>query len=474
MEMENICNNKQMKLDASDEYIYLDFRNTLDENVFDSYEEARDFVAKNMPRVMVEITQGEGFFLKKDEVNMIDTIVSSIPSTVNVSFTMITRGKKGRMQEKEENISLKDFISARTIKLAKYSSLAFKPRDHNLYKYQYNCWSEFVGHNELKTDEPTERLSNILDFVKDIICDGEDISYRYIISWLHQIITRPWDKTRICIFCQSEPGAGKGTFTNFLINYVFGQHVSKTVCGIQPLVQKHNKVLMNKIFISVDEIPSYNQGSFHGTFDKMKHLITEPTVSIEPKNKEVIDIENNANFFMTTNNKYSIKVEKGDRRYFCLRVSSKKKGNPKYWRNLYDNVLTEEGGKEFYSYLYNLTPDDNEIIPLYPIPMNKFKEELVIASESPVDTFLKDIREEVMNIQLDNTGSAFVFSDDGENIYIQTTTLYNKFKEWCLASGEKVMKQKIFSSMIKERLEYKSVLINGKTLRVFDLTGIIR
>lgn len=464
--MKNVEGNKTMmkKIDSHDDYIYADFVKYIEENDFDSYDEVVEFVTINTPRVLAQVLSGEGFFLKKDEKDLLFNTIKKCPTPVFTYMTAIKR--KGRMVKLEETINLSEVLCDRSVRIPKYSTMAFKPRGFKLGKHQYNLWNEFIGNTmDVKFKVNEKRIKNIQKFIKEIICDNDPVSYKYILSWLHHIVTKPYDKTRVCIFTQSSQGAGKGSFVSFLINYVFGNHLCNTVCGIQPLVQKHNKVLMNKIFISVDELPSYSQGAFHGAFDKMKHLITEHKISIEPKGQEVIEIENKANIIMSTNNKFSLKVEQSDRRYFCLRVSDSKIGNTKYWDNLRKNVLTKDGGKDFYHWLFT---GDFDKCPLYPIPMNKFKEELIIASENPIDTFLKVIKEKVNSDNFTVDNSPYLKKDN--NFYLTTTDLWNKYKVWCDNSGERAGKQRMFSSMLKERIEQESIKFDKKTSRVFNVS----
>src|SRR5258708_7233436 len=73
--------------------------------------------------------------------------------------------------------------------------------------------------------------------------------------------------------------------------------------------------LMGKLVVQVDEV--YEAGNWD-LANKLKPLITEPTVSANIKYGPQLEIENYARFLMFSNHSAPLNIQEGDRRYFVV------------------------------------------------------------------------------------------------------------------------------------------------------------
>ena len=126
---------------------------------------------------------------------------------------------------------------------------------------------------------------------------------------MHYLLAKPELKTRICLFAHSKNhGAGKNTLTDFLINHVIGSYSSGKAAGLESLTQKHNTILQAKKLIVINEC-SATRDSFKSSFDKIKSMITDNNIIVEPKGIDSYQIKNLANFIILTNHLYSLYLE---------------------------------------------------------------------------------------------------------------------------------------------------------------------
>ena len=461
-----------VKISKDDEYVYMDFLREGGE-VFDSLEDLCKWFTTQFPRVFARIEEGPGYFLKKDSI---DNPPSTIPLLNEVYQYSSTVQIKNRLEKKTNSLKFIDMYRNFLQMTHGYSNLAYKPRDYKMGKYEYNMWEEFVGYREEEEEMEyeagtEERLAVFLDFLKNVICGGDIKCFVYLRSWLRHIVMKPWEKTETCVFLQSTQGCGKGFLSKFLSSVVFGEHCSSVVCGLLPLVQKHNFIVAKKSFMFIDELPT-QAGEFHSMFDKMKHYITESFIYVEPKGKEGYNIDNRCNFMMASNNVYSLKVEDTDRRYFCLKVSDEKRGDNKYWDYMFSEVLRDDVGVAFCRYLMN-TPEE-ECVSLKDIPDTELRKQLKNNSKCVSHKFLDDMvsGDFTFNVKF-NCLPEFKNRKMGQVKYgITPDQLYTLFKGYCEDFAERSMKKKVFFSSIQDRITCNRAKIDKKNYRIYNLGDV--
>jgi hypothetical protein len=442
-------NNDYNVICAKDKYCWVDYVVEMSKT-FNSIDDLIKSFKINQPRVFVKIEFGSGFFLKKDTITDLYNMVN-MPA-LSSTYRCISRNinKKGQISESLITMSLPQLLNniqktTKTLPLRLYSKQVYKPMNHNLYKNEFNTWINFKGTStDPKFKIDMTQVNPILEYIRTIIADNDTESYNFILAWLAHIVQKPWKKSEIAIFLQStKQGTGKGTFVNWLKNYVFGSYCSMVTCGLKSLTQKHNGSMAKKSFIVVDELPT-KSGDFHSQFDTMKHLITEPTLSIEPKGKEIYQIDNMANFIMCSNNKFPLKISKGDRRYACFEVSACKKGDVDYWNNIHQNVLIENTAKHFFKYLENL-PSYN-----LKIPNTKLRQDITTNSLPSYELFIMDIKSGDFSIQPTLYIPPFKFK--GENIKnaLLSDILYRLYKSYCDSRDEKTIRQRLFMNAMQD------------------------
>jgi hypothetical protein len=351
-------------------------------------------------------------------------------------------------------------------KIPLYSSLAYKPADHNLRRYEYNTWVGFKAESDL--EEPDMKLVEpILEYIREILSNKDPIVYKFLISWIRHIVVSPWKKTEIFVFFHSiEQGTGKGSFTNWLKYSFFGNHCSTAVCGLRALTQKHNKVLMNKSFVVIDELPQ-TRGEFHAQFDVMKNLITEPTISVEPKGGEIFDIDNMVNLMGCSNNPYALKLERGDRRYACIEVSAAKKGDGDYWDYIHSTVFTAETAQHFYTYLKNLPVSEFDL--RLKIPQTKLREDIIANSAPSYEQFFKCVASGECVIPEAAFMDEIKTKTEVITNALRADTLYRFYEVYCTSRKENVMRYRLFFNASKPYLEHTIGKVKGKTIKYYRI-----
>ncbi len=183
----------------------------------------------------------------------------------------------------------------------------------------YNIWQGYAMTAEQSSVYDEEDAQPVLDHIFNIWCQCREDYYEYVLNWFAHLLQFPWIKIGTLLALQSEQGAGKGVVMKMIEQIMGTAHFTST-CSMSNIIGDFNGGLEGKVLIDLDE-------AFWGgdvkVQSKMKSLITETTQLINKKCKEAYEIQNTSAFMITTNNELFAGIEKGDRRYFPLRLDDK-------------------------------------------------------------------------------------------------------------------------------------------------------
>lgn len=387
-----------------------------------------------------------------------------------VNVVQHTADKKGNCSPNITQHNIKDDLFQSKIKKCSYFS--FNPE--TIKDFNNNSWfNMFAGFNAqlnlMKPEyeylhETTEftPIQCILDHIRIVWAREDDNLYDYIIHWMKQIIETPHLKTGVAVVLYGDQGTGKGCILDdFFIPFVLGKRSSCTLTGLSELMGNFNSVIRDKVFVLVNEV-AYSGNEFMTGFERVKSLITDPNITINEKYiTQKVNYPNPLNLVMTTNQKQSVRIQKGDRRYFCLDTSNCKKGNRAYFTNLYSS-FTPENGCLFYKYLlqYKKTRDIRDI------PSTSLKDELINLGLSSIEVFIEDVKEnldEIINTRdkrdifgwKGGLGDKLVITTNG-SVRVKPSDLYEVFAGiWCLVNNEtnrKISARKFYLEL-KDKLE---------------------
>lgn len=298
-----------------------------------------------------------------------------------------------------------------------YSGRCYNPKPQN--PDMLNTWSGFQAQELVDVDmkQLEEDIQPLLYHIKEVICNGDQLLYDYFMGcWFKTWFNNPAMKLGVVPVIIGEQGAGKSTLPLFLLNYVVGRHQSSKETAISKLTSDYNGILLDKIFIFLDEIENVFELK-NKDFEAMKSLITDENITINIKFQEKFSTTNLLNFMITTNNEYCLRLSKHDRRYFILNPSDKHKNDRKYFDNLYNNYFNQEVGDKFFTYCKLYQPITQGLY-LKQIPMTQLKEEMVEMTETSYTRYLTDIKKALKSLEE-------VIEDEDEGLPI-TTKLRNR------------------------------------------------
>ena len=436
------------EISVNEKYLFYNLVEYLNKKTFKTYSDMRKYLQENLGRVLIYIREGEGYWLKKDGcensllLNPIKSLGEKTKCVVKFKQTKINNN----MEEEEflTKIRLHKILDILITdgKIKTYSSSNFYPK-MKVPTHIYNTWTGFQVDKGKFVPYNKEIVNPLLDFILTQICNGNVENYNYLLSWIKHIYETPNNKTMTCIILYSNThGTGKGTFMNFLIDMVFGNHISSMGYGLEKILGRFNSLLENKVFIGVDEMQSKSRGEYSIDNEKLKNIIVEDKIQIERKNFPTYDSNNHLNFMINTNNLGIVRIDGSDRRFVPIQVKEDTR-TEEYWDEIRDNCINKEVAKQFINYL---TYGFKDKVSLRKIPDSVLKKKMKLSSGHQGERMIIDIKEGEFDIEPYTLYSSNKYLEEEKRELlkglIHTKIFYKMYKEWCEETGEKPLKKK--------------------------------
>ncbi len=196
----------------------------------------------------------------------------------------------------------------------------------------------------------------------------------WLLCWLAYPLQHPGAKLRTAVVMHGDEGAGKNFLFDIMVA-IYGKYGA--LVGQDELEDKFNDWRSCKMFVVGDEVSS--KAELVHNKNRLKALITSPTVQINPKNLARREEKNQMNIVFLSNELQPLALDNSDRRYLVVYTPRAK--DPEYYRKL--GEWRDSGGAEaFYHFL--LTYPLDGFHPYSPAPMTAAKVALIeINRKSP-------------------------------------------------------------------------------------------
>lgn len=214
----------------------------------------------------------------------------------------------------------------------------------NRFKHHYNPKKKYEDFPE----HIKKGCEMYLNFVKDIICSGDEQQFLY--DTFHTANLCQGGKNQSIYLLYGEQGIGKSTKLDMLYLHIIGTDVS-IVSGPSPLTTGFDIELLGKLLVIFEELPSSTSSQWVASNDKLKALTTCEFFSYVEKGKTPILALNINNIYIATNNRTAVKENDG-RRIFAPDISHKYKGNKLFWKEQREAFMNDEVGEALF-YYYN-------------------------------------------------------------------------------------------------------------------------
>src|SRR5262249_46788256 len=148
------------------------------------------------------------------------------------------------------------------------------------------------------------------EHIFEVLAARDDDVDAYIINWLAWAAQHADEQPETALVFRGDRGTGRGTLGKAICK-LFGQH-ARHISSPAHLTGRFNAHLRQIPFLSADEAYAPNNKSAEGT---LKRFITEPTLPIEPKGRDVMEEPNRLHVMFASNEVWVVPAGPFERRY---------------------------------------------------------------------------------------------------------------------------------------------------------------
>lgn len=260
-----------------------------------------------------------------------------------------------------------------------YKGIMLAPPGMTCPEGYYNLWKGFGV-------EPVKGNWNLMQrHLYDVVCSDNINNFVYLMVWLATCVQVPSEPPEAALVLRGKKGIGKGILGNAMCK-LFGNN-SIHLTNARHLVGHFNSHLRSCILLFADE--SFYAGDRQHE-SVQKGLITEPTITIEQKGIDLIEVKNMLHIIMASNSDWVVPASIDERRYFVLDVSDKRRGDRNYFKQLVHEL--ENGGLS--AMLYDLLEYDLTNFDIRDIPQTNALLDQKIRSLDPLKSWWYQILKE--------------------------------------------------------------------------------
>lgn len=226
----------------------------------------------------------------------------------------------------------------------------------------------------------------ILDLMRFLVSraaeeyDECDEIMHWLLCWLAYPLQHPGAKLRTAVIMHGDEGAGKN-FLFDLVVAIYGKY--GVLVGQDELEDKFNDWRSAKCFVVGDEVSS--RAELVHNKNRLKSLITSPTVMINPKGLTRREEANHINIVFLSNELQPLALDNSDRRYLVIYTPRAKEFA--YYRKL--GQWRDNGGiAAFYDFLLSYQLDGFD--PYAPAPFTKAKADLIDINRKSPERFWQE------------------------------------------------------------------------------------
>jgi hypothetical protein len=195
-----------------------------------------------------------------------------------------------------------------------------------------NLWRGFAV-----TPQPGD-WSLMKDHIFKVICRGEPSDNEYVLNWLARLVQHPEEPGEVALVIRStEKGTGKSLFGRYVVR-LFGHH-GMHITHAPHLTGRFNAHLHDCCVLFADEAFFAGDKAHEGA---LKGLITEYTLVIEGKYRNVITVRNRLHVLIVSNKDWVVPASIDERRWAVFEALDIHQGDRTYFRAIIEQM--DNGG----------------------------------------------------------------------------------------------------------------------------------
>lgn len=216
-------------------------------------------------------------------------------------------------------------------------------------KQLYNIFNGYD--NRCLTPFDKNKIDDILKpffIITRALFNGDDRSMMLGLHVIAHLIQKPSKKIGYCLIMKGQQGEGKNVFLNCIRN-VIGKDNFLSTSKATDVFGEYGEMTENKLLINLNEM-NLSDTKTYG--DRLKNLITEDEITVNPKYEARRIVNNYSLIVITTNNNVCVPIDafSGDRRFIVVKGTGV---NKQYTRETWGKFVNYFEKDQFIAALYH-------------------------------------------------------------------------------------------------------------------------
>jgi Family of unknown function (DUF5906) len=219
------------------------------------------------------------------------------------------------------------------------------------------------------------------EFLLDVICDGDTALSEWLLNWCAALFQQPGLHGECALILLGPEGIGKNFFAETLLAFTFDGRHAHVTSHTNQVLGEFNSVLSGVCLLVLDEVTLASKAEA----GHARSIVTGHVIPINRKGLDAVEEQSMLHTVILTNEENRPLYMAGDdRRYGVFRVSSKRKNDVAYYRQLAEALRQGERA----AFLDEMLTREVDWDALRRAPHTAAKDKVKRASWAPVFHFL--------------------------------------------------------------------------------------
>lgn len=313
-----------------------------------------------------------------------------------------------------------------------------------------DCVNLFDGIKLEPVEGDVEPIRDLLKYLVSRVSEDEverDDIMHWLTCWMAYPLQHLGTKLRSAVIMHGDEGAGKNFLFDLLVD-IYGSYGA--LVGQDELEDKFNDWRSGKMMVIGDEVSS--RAELVHNKNRLKSLITSPTVQINPKGLPRRAEANFINIVFLSNELQPLALDNSDRRYCVIYTPPRKEQS--YYAKLRD-WRADNGAAKLYHWLLNY--DCAGFDPDSPAPDTVHKQDLIDINRKSPERFWLEWSEGILDLPYQSCSME---------------QIYQGYTKYAQRIGDRFpLQANVFSRMVMRFSENKGKTIRVKTMQIANPTG---
>jgi hypothetical protein len=252
--------------------------------------------------------------------------------------------KKDILDDRTEPSHTASYLALNQYKIDNVNGCRYMPGEVELCHYRGHMYANLYNEYDIPEipDPLSKRDQHNVALVKAHLSHLlDETDARMFLDWISWVVQHPGQFCRYAVLLQGVEGDGK-SFWGEMLRAIMGS-ANVTTMNAHILHSDFTDWTVGQCLTYIEEVRLINDSNKYEVLNRIKPILTNPTIQVHPKGKAPYNAPNTTNYLIFSNYKDALPIDDNSRRYLVLfskwqsrrAIMAFKKAHPAYYTRLY-------------------------------------------------------------------------------------------------------------------------------------------